>query len=140
MAVDEARSIDFDAVQGVTTMNQDKQQHDTTKTASDKAIHVDAMVMRQTGIYCVPEFSSETEEEAWEEFIKKFKFVCTWYRGNKYWRVAPELNSQVDFETGKKEYRVYARMMTFLDEKPRGINEAIFDHNGVTYRWNDYTA
>ena len=108
---------------------------------SEDEVTTDDINMRQAGIYCVNNVPSDTAEEAWAEFIKKFRWVCTWYRGRKYWRVKPELGSRVDFETSKTGYRVYARITTLLgDNMPVEMEEAIFRHNGIEYKWSDYPA
>lgn len=112
------------------------------ETPVGQAVNVDAVVMHTAGWVCASGIDYDTPEDAWASFINTFKYLCTWLRGYKYWRVTPVLDSQVDFETNKTIYRVYARFIlsSVKIATKTAPEEANFEYNGKLYKWNDYSA
>lgn len=92
-----------------------------------------------TGWYCTTQLGHDNEQSAWEEYIQQFIHLCTWLRGFKYWRVKPEVNSQINFDTNKTMFRIYSRLILSINEFPTNeIEQANFKYDGIEYKWSDY--
>ncbi len=68
---------------------------------------------------------SPTEERAWESFNENLVKELKWTKGYPYWRSPPILETQNNFDTGKKVIRVFARISFMWEEVDvKGLEKA----------------
>lgn len=60
--------------------------------------------------------SYDSADGIWELFDEELENQLYWTQGHKYWRLKPELDEKIDFETNQKIYRIYSRILA--TEKP----------------------
>lgn len=61
-------------------------------------------------------FSYDSTKEAWEDFYENLQEMVGWIKGYKYWRMIPELETDICFDTQTKIHRVFARVIATKDK------------------------